>query len=179
MIGDRMSKFHPFGPFKMPRNGSLVDTRKFAKFWTSVERESPGLSRAVGCYVFAIRAGKGAKPWYVGKTEKRNLKDETWSPHKLLVYSKALNLRQRGTPVLYLIAKQTRIGRYSKPRKSGISDVRALENLLIGSCLLRNSKLLNVKQVKHPKGIVVPGYMNEPPGARSASAKNLAKLLGT
>jgi hypothetical protein len=107
------------------------------------------------------------------------LKDETWSPHKLLVYSKALNLRERGTPVLYLIAKQTRIGRYAKPRKGGIGDIRALENLLIGSCLLRNSKLLNVKQVKHPKGIVVPGYMNEPPGARSASATGLAKLLGT
>jgi hypothetical protein len=174
-----MSTFQPFGPFKMPRNGSLVDTSMFAKFWANIERQSPGLSRAVGCYVFAIRAGKGAKPWYVGKTEKRNLRDETWSPHKLYVFSKALNLRERGTPVLYLIAKQTGVGRYAKPRKRGIGDVRALENLLIGSCLLRNSKLLNVKQVKHPKGIVVPGYMNELPGARSTSAKSLAKLLGT
>jgi hypothetical protein len=78
-----------------------------------------------------------------------------------------------------LIAKQTRVGRYAKPRKGGIGDVRALENLLIGSCLLRNSKVLNVKQVKHPKRIIVPGYMNEPPGARSAPAKGLAKLPGT
>ena len=174
-----MSKFQPFGPFEMPRSGSLVDARKFARFWSTIERQSPGLSGAVGCYVFAIKAGKGAKPWYVGKTEKRNLKDETWSTHKLYVYTKALNLRKRGTPVLYLIAKQTRVGRFAKPRKGGIGDIRALENLLIGSCLLRNSKLLNVKQVKHPKGIVVPGYMNESPGARSASAKGLAKLLGT
>ena len=173
-----MSKFQTFGPFRMKRNGSLVDTNEFAKLWKTIEQQSPGLSRAVGCYVFAIRAGKGAKPWYVGKTEKRNLKDETCFAHKLKVYSKALN-RRKGTPLLYLIAKQTRVGRCAKPRKGGIGDVRALENLLIGSCLLRNSKLLNVKQVKHPKGIIVPGYMNEPPGARSASAKGLAKVLGT
>lgn len=174
-----MSKFMPFGPFEMPRIGSLIDTRELTRLWAKIEQQHPGLAHAVGCYIFAIRAGKGAMPWYVGKTEKRNLRDETSSPHKLLVYTRALNVRERGTPLLYLIAKQTRIGRYAKPRRGGIGDIRALENLLIGTCLLRNGKLLNVKQVKHPKGIVVPGYMNEPRGARSGSATGLAKILGT
>jgi hypothetical protein len=114
-----------------------------------------------------------------GETEKHSFKGETWSPHKLNLYNEALNLRKRGAAVLYLIAKRTKGGRFAKPRKRGIGDVRALENLLIGSCLLRNRKLLNVKQTKHPRGIVVPGYMNEQLGARSVSAKNLAKLLGT
>jgi hypothetical protein len=174
-----MGKFQPFGPFKLPRHGKIIDTDRLPEFWADVDRENPGLPRAVGCYVFAIKAAKGAKPWYVGKTEKRNLKGETCAPHKLNVYNKALNSHKRGTPFLYLIAKRTRRGRFAKSRKGGIGEVRALENLLIGTCILRNSKLLNAKQVKHPKGIVVPGYMNELPGARSLPAKALAKLLGT
>lgn len=174
-----MSRYEAFGPFKMRKNGSLIDRRECAEFWARVEQASGGLSSAVGCYIFAIRGAKGALPWYVGKTEKHSFKGETWSPHKLNLYNEALNLRERGAAVLYLIAKRTKGGRFAKSRKRGIGDIRALENLLIGSCLLRNRKLLNVKQTKHPRGIVVPGYMNEQPGARSVSAKSLAKLLGT
>jgi len=174
-----MSKYEPFGPFELPTSGSIVNTHVLNRFWAEIEQQSPGLAAAVGCYIFAISAGKGAKPWYVGKTEKGNFKGETWSPHKLYIYSDALNSRKRCTPLLYLIAKRTRVGRYAKPRKGGSGEIRALENLLIGICLLRNHRLLNVKQTKHLKGIEVPGYMNEQPGARPASAKSLAKLLGT
>lgn len=174
-----MSRYEPFGPFKIPRNGSHVDKRRCRQFWDNIEQQTPGLSGAVGCYIFAIRAAKGAKPWYVGKTERLSFKHETWSPDKLNKYGEVLNSRKRGAPILYLIAKRTSVGRYAKPRKGGIGEIRALENLLIGICLLRNSKLLNVKQTKHLKGIVVPGYMNEKPGARPAPARGLAKLLGT
>jgi len=137
----------------MRKNGSLIDRRECAEFWARVEQASGGLSSAVGCYIFAIRAAKGALPWYVGKTEKHSFKGETWSPHKLNLYNEALNLRERGAAVLYLTAKRTKGGRFAKPRKRGIGDI--------------------------PRGIVVPGYMNEQPGARSVSAKSLAKLLGT
>jgi hypothetical protein len=172
-----MSRYEPFGPFEIPTKGRLIDRFESAQFWEEVRRRSFGLPGAVGCYVFAIRAGKGAKPWYVGKTEKGNFKGETWSPHKLNIYNEALSGRKRCTPLLYLIAKRTSSGRYAKPRKRGIGEIRALENLLIGVCLLRNRELLNVKQTKYPKGIVVPGYMNANRGARSAPAKDLAKLL--
>lgn len=174
-----MSTYQVFGPFEIRKKGSLVDRRAFAGFWENVEQQREGLPSAVGCYIFAISAGHGALPWYVGKTEKHSFKGETWTHHKLNLYNEALNPRERGIAVLYLIAKVTKSGRFAKPRKAGIGDVRVLENLLIGSCLLRNSKLLNVKQTKHPRGIVVPGYMNEQPGARSKPAKSLARLLGT
>jgi hypothetical protein len=114
----------------MRKNGSLIDRRECAEFWARVEQASGGLSSAVGCYIFAIRAAKGALPWYVGKTEKHSFKGETWTPHKLDLYNEAA--------VLYLIAKRTKGGRFAKPRKRGIGDIRALENLLLGSCLLRN-----------------------------------------
>ena len=174
-----MSQYQPFGPFKMRKNGNLVDKRACNRFWQTVDKSSPGLSGAVGCYIFAIRAAKGALPWYVGKTEKHSFKGETWTPHKLNLYNEALNLRHKGTAVLYLIARRTKGGKFAKPRKKGIGDIGALENLLIGTCLLRNQKLLNVRQTRYPRRIAVPGYMNEQPGARSVSARNLAKLLGT
>jgi hypothetical protein len=171
--------YEVFGPFEVHRSGSLVDRSTFAAFWRDVERQCSGLPSAVGCYVFAIHAAKGERPWYVGKTEKHSFKGEVLTPHKLVLYNEALNLRKKGTPLLYLVARRTKSGRFAKPGKAGIGDVRSLENLLIGTCLLRNKDLRNVKQTKHPRAIVVPGYMNERPGARSKPARHFAKLLGT
>jgi hypothetical protein len=173
-----MSMYSVFGPFE-PRDGAMVDSHAKKMFWGGLEQVHARLPRAVGCYVFAIRAAKGSRPWYVGKTEKGSFKGEVWTPHKLLLYNEALHLRKKGKPLLYFIAKNTKGGKFAKPRKGGIGDIRALENLLIGTCLLRNRKLLNAKQTKHLRGTVVPGYMNEQPGARSKPAKELAKLLGT
>jgi len=129
-----------------------------------------------GLLCFCHKRGKGIRPWYVGKTESHNFKGEVWAPHKLNLYHEALRRRKKGKPLLYLVAKLTKTGRFSKPRQR-IGDVRALENLLIGSCLLRNRSLLNTKQTKHLRRISVPGYMNEQPGARSKPAKGFAKLL--
>lgn len=174
-----MSIYRVFGPFEIPRVGTMVDSHAKKSFWTDVEREHGRLSNAVGCYVFAIRAAKGALPWYVGKTEKGSFKGEAWTPHKLNLYNEALHERGKGKPLLYFIAKNTKGGKFAKPRKGGIGDIRALENLLIGACLRRSSHLLNARQTKHLRGITVPGYMNEQPGARSKPAKDLAKLLGS
>jgi hypothetical protein len=174
-----MSKYRVFGPFEIPRDRTLVDSHAKKKFWGDVEQGHTRLSNAVGCYIFAIRAAKGSRPWYVGKTEKSSFKGEAWTPHKLNLYNEALHRTEKGKPLLYFIARNTKGGKFAKPRKGGIGDIRALENLLIGTCLLRNSKLLNAKQTKHLRGIAVPGYMNEQPGARSKPAKDLAMLLGT
>ncbi len=174
-----MSTYRVYGPFEIPRNGALVDSHAKKEFWRNVEAEQVRLSSAVGCYVFAIRAAKGSRPWYVGKTEKSSFKGEAWTPHKLNLYNEALHLRKKGKPLLFFIARGTKGGKFAQPRRGGIGDIRALENLLIGTCLLRNSKLLNAKQTKHLRGTIVPGYMNEQPGARSRPAGDLAKLLGT
>jgi hypothetical protein len=179
LLQSEMSQYQVFGAFKLSKDGYLVDRSRCAEFWETAERCETGLSKAVGCYIFGIRAGKGIKPWYVGMTDRQGFKGECWTPDKLNRYNEALNRHKKGTAVLYLIARRTKGGRFAKPRKNGIGDVRALENLLIGTCLSRNRKLLNVKKTKHPRGIVVPGYMNEQPGARSRAARELARLLGT
>jgi hypothetical protein len=162
----------------MPVDGVVIDKKKESKLWEEVDEKRHGLSNTIGCYVFGIRAGKGVKPWYVGKAEKSSFRKETLADHKLLKYVLALQNRARGTPVIYLLAKETTGGRLAKSGKNGSRSIQALEEMLIGTCLLRNSKLLNKNNTKRHK-IEVPGYMNESPGARSTSARNLANLLGT
>jgi hypothetical protein len=174
-----MARFKPFGPFKMPVNGFVIDKKKKSKLWEEVEEKRQGLSDAVGCYVFAIQTIRGSvKPWYVGKAEKSSFRKETTTAGKQLKLVEALQRHEKRIPVLYLLAKETTGGRLAKPGKNGSSSIRALEEILIGTCLGKNSKLLNIQKTKHYKNIEVPGYMNESRGARSTSARNLANLLG-
>jgi hypothetical protein len=149
-------KFDTFGPFQLPRlkfrNGIKArknkkridqdnDSRKF--FWRRINDEHRGLSGAVGCYVFAL----GKIPWYVGKTEKLRFGMETWQPHKIEHYENALRAKSRAKPVLYLIAKRTPSGRFSKASSRGHRDIRLLETLMIGAALQRNGQLF--KQTRY------------------------------
>jgi hypothetical protein len=171
-------KFEPYGPFELPRSNGGVDRDQRYKFWESIEKKHPSMPDTVGCYIFALKAAKGFKPWYVGMTEKLSLKEETWKPEKLLNYGEVIR-KHKGTPVLFLLAKLTKKGRFAKPTKRKIGAVKALEEMLIAICLQRNSELLNKKMTRSLKGLQVPGYLNESPGARSKNAKALAKLLNT
>ena len=79
-------KYDVFGPFKIPRteNRQRVDRRGLRDFWNEVEtlrQRNESLASASGCYIFAIRAGKGAKPWYVGQATK-TFRQECFTPHK-------------------------------------------------------------------------------------------------
>ena len=105
-----MSMYRGFGPFQIPRDGSIVDSHACRDFWKDVEREHSGLPAAVGCYIFAISAAKGARPWYVGKTEKNSFQGEVWTPHKLLLYNEALHKRKKGKPLLYFNSSYRNIG---------------------------------------------------------------------
>src|ERR1035438_601424 len=64
--GELMFKFKPYGPFQVPVDDGRVLTKELKEFWTEIDGQYPGLSGAVGCYIFAI-SSKKTKPWYVGK----------------------------------------------------------------------------------------------------------------
>jgi hypothetical protein len=155
-----------------------VDRSKKKSFWKSIEMEYSSLPNAVGCYVFALKAAHGFKPWYVGKTEKQTFMAETWQPGKLLGYGEVIRAHN-GKPMLFLLAKLTAQGKFAKPTKRKIGAVAALEEMLIGVCLQRNGELLNKKTTRYLKGLQVPGYLNDSPGARPKSARALARLLNT
>ncbi|MGD0347044.1 MAG: hypothetical protein ABSA85_09820 [Terracidiphilus sp.] len=171
-------KFRTYGPFKMPRSNGGIDDQKRNQFWKPIESKYPSLSNAVGCYIFALKAAKGFRPWYVGKTDKQSFAHETWTDRNLRLYERVTR-EHKGLPMLFLIAKLTPRDRFQKPTKRKRSGaITELEKMLIASCLQRNSSLLNKRSTKYLE-MQVPGFVNDTPGARTKAAKALAGLLRT
>jgi hypothetical protein len=174
--------FKVYGAFEMPRHKNLITTDADHKrcFWQGVDEKIDGLSEACGCFVFAISpSGGGAKPWYVGMTCRQGFRSECFQPHKINLYNNALVEYERGTPLLYLIAKLTPSkGAFAKPSSNGHRDVEALEDVLIGIAYTRNQHLLNIRGTKFLRDAVIPGVMNSSPGNPGVAALELKSLLG-
>jgi hypothetical protein len=176
---DKMFQFEPYGPFVVPIESGGVP-KNLKKFWEGVEAQKPGLSEAVGCYIFAVKRGPDYVPWYVGKTIKLGFKSEGFQLHKR-VHLESLGALANGTVNLYLIARVTKPGKlkgkYGRHVKQGQDGkITVLEERLIGLALAKNPDLANVKGRKQ---IQVPGVMNESKGRRSPEAESLADLLVT
>lgn len=171
-------KYDVFGPFEIPRteNRQRVDRTSLRSFWQEVEAQPPkneGLASASGCYIFGIRAGKGAKPWYVGQAT-RTFRQECFTPHKLVHYNGVLTGRT-GTPILFLLARMTPTGRFVNTL--GPREADWVEQLLIHHCLLANDDLLNVRGTAFSTEVIIPGILNSPKARRSKEEKDLRNLL--
>jgi hypothetical protein len=152
------------GPFELRTKNGLVDRNKEAKnnFWGAIEKTDSILPFACGCYLFAIRAAKGIKPWYVGLAAKQSFQGECFSPQKTNIYNDVLAGRKRGKPFLFLIAKKTKQDKFVKPSKKGHRDSIYLETLMIGVALEKNPELMNIKKTKFLRGMLVPCLINTP-----------------
>ena len=156
-------------------SGSAAAARSRRLFWNEeVEENDPGLANASGCYIFGIRAGKGATPWYVGQA-KNTFQDECFTDSKLLRYNKVLAGGEKGTPILLLLARKTPKGKSVKSLTKLEAD--SLENLLIYNCLRANQRLLNISGTSFFKEARIPGLLNSPQGAPLAGASFLRRLL--
>ena len=172
--------FYPYGPFKIPKsNKGLISTDKDEQksFWESIESNEEGLSYGIGCYIFAIKAAKGALPWYVGIAEKTSFTKECFTAHKIVHYNNAIAAR-KGTPLLILIPKFTNKDRFSKCSSNGHKDIQFLENILIGIAFRRNPNLMNIKDTKILREMVVPGIINSRKGSPSKERSELQRILG-
>jgi hypothetical protein len=171
------------GPFEIcKKKNGLVDRSQRAQkeFWDQVQKEvklaDASLPSACGCYLFAIRAGKGLKPWYVGIAQKQAFRDECFAIQKINAYNDAIADR-RGKPLLFLIAKRTPKGKMAKPGRNGHRDASFLEDVLIATARKRNPKLMNVKKTKFLKEMCVPCIMNTPRGHPTQSEKEFERAL--
>lgn len=173
--------FFPYSSIEIPRQSSGLiagDKESLNGFWDRVDREiEEGLSGAIGCYIFSIRAGKGALPWYVGKAERQSFRKECFTSHKLVHYNNVVAAR-KGTPLLTLVAKYTPGKKLVGPTGNGHRDVEFLETLLIAHCLDRNADLCNKKDTKLVREMVVHGLMNTPQGKTTSSVANFRNLIG-
>lgn len=165
-----------FGPFDVPRCKAkrMIDDSRIRNFWEKREETTKGLPYASGCYIFGIRAGKGATPWYVGQA-KNTFLGECFMPDKLLRYNKILADLKKGAPILLLLARQTPKGKFQK--KLAADEADSLEYLLIGNCLRANPRLLNISRTSFFREAEVPSLLNSPKGPPSDSAKFLRRLL--
>jgi hypothetical protein len=102
-------------------------------FW----KKNSDIASSRGCYVFAIQAGRGRTPAYVGKATK-TFKQEVFTHHKLTRYQQVLADYRKGTPVLFFIVAPTKRG------KPNHLHVRELENFLIQTGVAANPELMNV-----------------------------------
>jgi len=174
--------FYPHSAFEIPRqdNGLIAgDKESMLDFWARVDDEQEDkLSGAIGCYIFSIRAGKGALPWYVGLAEKQSFRKECFTSHKLVHYNNAVANR-RGTPLLTLVAKYTPGNKLLGPTGGEHRDIQFLEAMLISNCLSRNAELFNIRDTKLLREMVVPGLINTPQGKAAASVSDFRVLIGT
>ena len=173
--------YENFGPFEMPVDSrgdfDIGDGEASKLFFRDVDAELPGLSKACGCYVFAMRSARGSTPWYVGKADRTTFGTECFNAHNRLTYFNFTRDR-RGTPLLFLIARRTPKGRFAKPYTNGTADVDYVESFLIGAALTRNPDLLNVKKTRLFKELKVPGFINAVKPPFSSSTEALRSTLG-
>lgn len=147
-----LKAFSVHGPFDIPlepgKTGKMV-AMDICAFWDKIG----DLRRRRGVYLFAIRAGKGITPIYVGKAAKQSFEDEVFTAHKRSAhYTPALLDYAKGTAVMYFVAH---------PQGNGAINqtlIDQIETFLIDIASTKNPTLSNVrKKPKHKwriKGVV-------------------------
>ncbi len=162
------------GPFKIKKDGNRIEKKDNKGFWEDAEKEDKEgekLSKACGCYLFAVQASKGYTPWYIGQTSKNSFSKECFGPHQLNAYNGAI-AKRKGTPVLFLIAERTKNKKFSRPSINHKEHLKFLETLLIGTAFKKNKKIKNISKTQFIRNMVVPGFWNSPGRGRSFSAQS-------
>ena len=163
--------FGVYGPYPIEglHNKLIVtDASSEKNFWAQVEEDVPGLSTAIGCYVFTLKASGPHKPYYVGKTE-NSFKRESLEGHKIKVFNQVLKTRKRGTPELFFLPQITPKGRFVKRSEREKRAIKALETILIAWAFEVNENIKNIRGTKMLREIVIPGFMNSPLTGRPSS----------
>ena len=161
--------FDVFGPYKIPvsneKSGRLIP-RDGGEFWDS----NSEFSAKVGCYRFAVRAGRGYKPIYVGKTS-RSFQKECFALHKIDHYHRALVQRGRGTAVMFFVIPELRRGR------ANAKTIKDLESFLIQVASVKNPNLSNVQERKEAEW-GIRGVIRGGKGKSSKAAIEFRREIG-
>jgi hypothetical protein len=164
-----MHRFSVEGPFNLPfaqgKAAKTVSSTEAKLFWDTY----PHLAARRGCYIFAIRAGRGMKPAYVGKATK-SFQQEVFTPDKLSKYQRVLANYLKGTPILFFIVSMQKRG---APNASIVGE---LEDYLIQTALSANEDLLNVQGTKRAD-FCINGVLRSGKGKRAEAAKDLMSCL--
>ncbi|XXF79736.1 hypothetical protein P2318_08235 [Myxococcaceae bacterium GXIMD 01537] len=166
-----MKPFAVYGPFKVPlepgKNGKMI-ARDLSGFWAGV-----GDVRWMrGVYVFAMRAGRGYTPIYVGKAAKQSFEHESFAIQKLAHhYGPALLDFRKGSPVIFFVAHPASRGAINKRL------IDEIETFMIDAASAKNPYLSNVhKKPVHEWRIC--GVVRGKRGEATRSTGALKKAVG-
>jgi hypothetical protein len=129
-----------------------------------------GLSSKNGCYIFAIRAGRGYRPWYVGKATK-SMKQECMAIASQRHYNAVLANGTKGTPVMFFVVPE---GNKNKVSARLCED---LETFLIQSAYNANSEIRNIQKTKVPEWSI-KGLIRSGKGRRTKIQTSFKKMMG-
>ena len=164
-----MAIFSVYGPCQIPvskKPKARLISEDLSPFWERHEE----VASSKGCYIFAIRAGRGFTPLYVGKTTD-TFKTECFTPSKLEHYHRALADYIKGTPVLFFIVH---------PPNQGATNRKAItqiEDFLIQAGRMVNPNLRNIRGGRLPKW-GIKGVIRAGQGGISESEKQFRRLMG-
>jgi len=170
-------RFDVAGPFDLTRHGNkhMITEQSMKDLKRKLENSDHGLASACGCYVFALRAGKGYTPYYVGQASKRSIFSESLNPSNREKYNKACS-DSKGAPVVFFLPMRTPKGRY-KRAGSPLRSINFLERWLIAAAINKNPSLINTKETHFLRRITVVGIFNSKRGESTTSSRELKRTL--
>jgi hypothetical protein len=158
-----MATFDVSGPIEVPReSGNRMVAEKQTEFW----RGNAAIAKAKGCYVFAIRAGGGYTPIYVGMTT-NSFKQECFMPHQMRHYNYGLAAYKSGTPVMFFLIPHGRTER---------TMTKEVEKFLIQLASEVNPDLRNRQNKTLPKWRI-KGVIRGEQGETTAPAREFRKMM--
>jgi hypothetical protein len=168
------------GPFELSRHGTkkIITKQSLKELKFELDKQKTGLSDACGCYVFALRAGKGCTPYYVGQACKRAIIDEALNPSNREKYNEVLS-DSKGTPILFILPMRTPTGKLRKKKQASgrIEAVEFLERWLIMKAIEKNPGLINNRETRFIRNIHVVGTLNAKKGEGTSASQLLCKTL--
>ncbi len=173
-----MSELIVEGPFTVPYTTNMkikrVSKPEGISFWNTSAVQH--LANKQGCYIFAIRAGRGFTPWYVGKAgtgkRKKGFASEIFTPSKLVNYNDALHSTIRGTPVMFFVS------RAGNSRVIPNKDIAQMETFLIQNAVGKNPNLTNTANTKNLPKWSIKGVIRSSPGKPKTHEKSFVNMMG-
>ena len=143
-------------------NSWIIDEDKITTFKANAKHKI--FSEKKGCYIFAVKAGKGSVPIYVGRSNK-NLLFEAFSCDKIRKVNKYLEDCSRAKILIYFIVIEG----------SGNKNIDDCESYLIDLAKNANPDLVNQRKVKRWSIEGIRGESNL--GKPTNSVRQLKKCL--
>jgi len=175
----KTTSFDVWGPFDVEHLNGWFEGRQTA-LWDEVEDRSPGLSTAIGCYMFCLQTPRQIRPWYVGMTvSKDGFRGEVFAHHKRTVYGgvMAKHGSPRSTPVLFFFPLMTPQKNYSTAGRTGRDVIEWMEHYLMTTAFARNSAIANIKGMTLLRRVEAPGILGKRRGRMDGDVLSVRRAL--